>query len=205
MAPAGFRRGGAPLSLRRPGRRLHVKRRALGGAGHKEFTTILPSRVGRHALRYPALREWLQQRPRWLRRPIEGALLLWGYMVATGGIVVVGLLAVLTFFSSARLLGQLAYLVFILIPGAGFLGGLFYAAVEAVTSGWGDASVLLSWIAGTFRYMLGLVFSVMPLIAPGFSGDIANPLDWGITVLMGFLFGFVLAIVALADKETGAA
>ena len=30
VAPASLRRGGAPLSLRWPGSRLHVKRRALG-------------------------------------------------------------------------------------------------------------------------------------------------------------------------------
>src|ERR1051326_2243746 len=83
------------------------------------------------------LRAWVLERPAWLQPPLMGALLVYGFVLWRGGLIVLPVAALTFVFGSPRdraFFGPLLLAVLVYAPAAGFVGGLIYAFAKPISN-----------------------------------------------------------------------
>ena len=127
--------------------------------------------------------------PEWLQPALGGAGIVFLFMLARGGLVIIPLVLLIMAFTHPAQLPLAIGLIFVMAPGAGFLGGLFYGVVGRLAGGFGRFGKYLQFAAGAWVYCMLLVFVIMPLIEPGSRAKLPPTVNLIIATGMGLLFG----------------
>jgi hypothetical protein len=117
-------------------------------------------------------------------------------MMARGGLIILPVVFVIMAFIKPHEALILASIILVVVPAAGFVGGLAYALTGLVLGRFGRVGRVFQFIAATWVYCVLLVFVIMPWLdrsneAPSSVGE-----NWAIATGMGLLFGAVLGISA---------
>ncbi len=148
----------------------------------------------------------VDQLPPWLRPAFFGAGFVFALMLWRGGLIVLPIAFVYLLVKNPPILLKLLPLIFIYVPGAGFLGGLLYGITERALRPLGKTGRILQFILGTWIYCALLIFFIMPLLAPfdaRASTPISTPAKWIISGCLGVFFGLTLGINATSDTRDG--
>jgi hypothetical protein len=143
------------------------------------------------------LQSWVLERPAWLQPPLRGALLIYGFVLWRGGLIVVPIaLLVFLFGPSAdrAVIGPALLAILVYAPAAGFLGGLAYASTKSILDRLGAFGRYLKFILGTWVYCVVLVFFIAPVFKPEDRTPLSDPFGWVISAAMAVVFGLALSV-----------
>ena len=143
------------------------------------------------------LSRWVQSRPAWLRPALYGALLIYGFVIWRGGLIILPIAIPILFFLDRALLGRLLLAIFILAPAGGFAGGLVWGTLSPLLARLGKAGRVLKFVVGTWVYAAVLVFVIIPTIEPG--KHMSPALAWGFIGGWGLFMGIAMGLQA--DKD----
>ena len=139
--------------------------------------------------------DWVEERPEWLRPAFYGAGLVWAFVLARGGVVVLPIAFVVLLFKNPTLLvHQILPLFLFYVPGAGFLGGLLYSMTGPILRPLGRAGNVMQFVLGTWVYCVVLIFVIIPMTDAKPSPPLSNAENWAISGVMGIIFGLALGI-----------
>jgi hypothetical protein len=154
------------------------------------MTTSRPNRIAERLI------EIAEATPAWLRPGFVGAAFIYGFMLMRGGSILFPIAVVYLAVVDPKELLVVVPAVLIVVPGAGFLGGLLYGVVGRFTKRLGKAGKVLQYIAATWVYCVLLVFVIMPWFDPKASAGSAPTGSWIFATGAGILFGTVLGLSA---------
>ncbi len=144
---------------------------------------------------------WIAHRPPWLQPAFFGVGLLFAFVLARGGLIVLPILCVVLLIEDPRLLIHVVLPVFFLyLPAAGFLGGLLYGVSARVLKRLGRAGRVIQYMLGATIYFIVLVFFISPLLDNSKTPSLSSRGDWYFIGAMGVGVGLVMALSALSQK-----
>jgi hypothetical protein len=141
------------------------------------------------------LRAWVLERPAWLQPPLMGALLVYGFVLWRGGLIVLPVAALTFVFGSPRdraFFGPLLLAVLVYAPAAGFVGGLIYAFAKPISNRLGGFGKYLKFILGAWAYSVVLIFFIMPVLRPTDRMSLSDPAGWVLSMVVAVVFGLAL-------------
>jgi hypothetical protein len=120
-------------------------------------------------------------------------------MKMRGGLIILPIAIVYLAIREPSQLGPMLFLLLLVVPATGFLGGLAYGVVGRFTKPWGRPGHVMQFVAGAWVYCVLLVFIIMPWMEPTNATSIFSVGDWVMASGMGVLFGTVLGVSATGD------
>jgi hypothetical protein len=107
---------------------------------------------------------WVQARPRWLRRALFGAALVYAFAISRGGLLALLALLVLFLTGHQSEAGRFLLVLLLVAPAGGFLGGLLHSASEPLAKHLGAVGRFLQRMAAGLGYATVLVYGVLPIL-----------------------------------------
>ncbi len=140
--------------------------------------------------------ELIESAPAWLRPGLYGALFVFGLMFARGLVFILPIALLVLAFTHPEQIPKLLAGILVVVPIAGFLGGIAYSLVGQLAGRIGKTGQVLQYVAAAWVYCMLLVFIIMPWLDPPTVQALSFRANLVLASGMGVFFGLILGLVA---------
>jgi hypothetical protein len=138
--------------------------------------------------------EWVEERPKWLRPPLYGALLIYAFMAFRGAWIVVPIVLTILAIKSPLTAWHLLLGLAIYAPLGGFVGGLLYSFTNPIARRLGKVGTLLQCLLAALGYGFVLAFLIAPTMDEKPLPSLSDPSEWVGVGLVGLIGGLAIGV-----------
>ena len=150
-------------------------------------------------VRIPRVLGWVEDQPAVLRPAYYGTLFLWSVVLLRGGIIVLPALLLILLLTDRQAFWQFSIVFFLLVPAAGFIGGLVYGVIAPLVKRLGIVGSIVKFAAAAACYFTVLFFLIVPLVGRGDRPALGDPETWREIGILAIGMGTVLALSIRKD------
>jgi hypothetical protein len=137
---------------------------------------------------------WVEDRPKWLRPPLYGALFIYAFMALRGAWLFVPIGLAILAVTKPLTAWHLLLAILIYAPLGGFVGGMLYTFANPLTRHLGRVGTLLQCLLAGFGYGVVLVFLIGPTIDDKPWPSLSDPAEWVTAGLIGLIGGLAIGV-----------